>query len=96
MKVNFLYLPMDHHNSCNVGYAFVNFIHTKFILDFHEEFNGRRWDKFNSEKICELAYARIQGASSLMDHFQNTQNKNRSKCEDRKGRVAFEFNQCAF
>lgn len=52
MKINFLYLPIDHFNSCNVGYAFVNFIHAKFILDFYKEFNGRRWDRFNSEKIC--------------------------------------------
>jgi len=72
MKINFLYLPIDNYNSCNVGYAFVNFIHTKFILEFYNEFNGRRWDRFNSEKICELAYARIQGTTSLMNHFQNT------------------------
>jgi hypothetical protein len=72
MKINFLYLPIDHYNSCNVGYAFVNFIHSKFIYDFYKEFNGRRWDRFNSEKICELAYARIQGTTNLMDHFQNS------------------------
>ena len=48
MKINFLYLPIDHYNACNVGYAFVNFIHTKFILEFHKQFNGRRWDRFNS------------------------------------------------
>jgi hypothetical protein len=72
MKINFLYLPIDQFNSCNVGYAFVNFIHTKFILDFYKEFSGRKWDRFNSEKICELAYARIQGTTSLMDHFQHS------------------------
>ena len=48
MKVNFLYLPIDQYNSCNVGYAFVNFIHAKFIIDFYKEFCGRRWDRFNS------------------------------------------------
>lgn len=72
MKFNFLYLPIDNYNSCNVGYAFVNFIHTKFIKDFYMEFNGKKWNKFNSEKICELAYARIQGTVSLIDHFQNS------------------------
>jgi len=51
-KINFLYLPIDPYNTCNVGYGFANFIHTKFILEFHEEFNGRRWDCYNSEKIC--------------------------------------------
>ena len=52
MHINFLYLPIDHSNACNVGYAFANFIHTKFIFEFYQEFNGRRWDRFNSEKIC--------------------------------------------
>lgn len=79
MKINFLYLPIDHFNSCNVGYAFVNFIHAKFILDFYKEFNGRRWDRFNSEKICELAYARIQGTTNLMDHFQNSTGNQRAR-----------------
>ena len=52
LKINFLYLPIDQFNTCNVGYAFVNFIHTKFILDFYKEFKGRKWNRFNSEKIC--------------------------------------------
>ena len=69
-KYNFFYLPIDYNNSCNVGYAFINFIHAKFISSFYQEFNGRKWNKFNSEKICSLAYARIQGTASLMNHFQ--------------------------
>jgi hypothetical protein len=87
-RINFLYLPIDHYNSCNVGYAFANFIHTKFIVEFYREFSGRRWDRYNSEKICELAYARIQGTTNLMDHFQtpNSQVRGRasSKGEERK------------
>jgi protein phosphatase 1 regulatory subunit 42 len=37
-----------------------------------EEFHGRRWPKFNSEKICKISYARIQGKNSLIQHFQNS------------------------
>lgn len=73
-KINFLYLPIDPNNYCNVGYAFVNFIDKKFIRAFYDEFNGRRWNKFNSDKICELAYARIQGTNSLINHFENSMN----------------------
>ena len=89
LKINFLYLPVDHYNACNVGYSFVNFIHTKFIPHFYREFSGRRWDRFNSEKICELAYARIQGATNLMDHFHAAQTRNRatSRTTEPKGRV---------
>jgi hypothetical protein len=85
-KVNFLYLPIDQYNQCNVGYAFVNFIHTKFIPDFYYEFNGRRWDKFNSEKRCELAYARIQGTNSLINHFENGLTSIKARKEERRGK----------
>lgn len=35
VKFDFFYLPIDYNNACNVGYAFINFIHTKFIVDFY-------------------------------------------------------------
>ena len=66
-----------------MGYAFANFIHTKFIFEFYKEFNGRRWDRYNSEKICELAYARIQGTTNLMDHFQNSSSQVRARASSK-------------
>jgi hypothetical protein len=50
-KYDFLYLPIDFKNKCNVGYAFINFICPKSICDFHATFNHRKWDKFNSDKV---------------------------------------------
>ena len=67
-----LYLPIDFRNKCNVGYAFVNFISTSAIPAFYEEFNFRQWDRFNSNKVCEITYARIQGKVSLITHFENS------------------------
>ena len=60
-KYDVFYLPIDFRNKCNVGYAFINFVDSIFILKFFEELNGKRWECFNSEKICEITYARIQG-----------------------------------
>jgi hypothetical protein len=37
-----------------------------------QAFNGKKWEKFNSEKVASLAYARIQGKSALIAHFQNS------------------------
>ena len=37
---DFVYLPIDFGNRCNVGYAFINFINSATILDFHAAFEG--------------------------------------------------------
>ena len=69
---DFLYLPIDFKNNCNVGYAFVNMVSTDFLPAFHATLHNNRWERFNSEKVCEIAYARIQGLEQLLDHFKNS------------------------
>lgn len=44
-----------------------------------QTFNGKKWEKFNSEKVASLAYARIQGKSALIAHFQNSSLMNEDK-----------------
>jgi hypothetical protein len=69
---DFFYLPIDFKNKCNVGYCFVNFIDPKFIVPFVSEFNGHRWKNFNSEKVCAVSFARIQGKAAMISRFQNS------------------------
>ncbi|KAL3522628.1 hypothetical protein ACH5RR_015462 [Cinchona calisaya] len=76
---DFLYLPIDFKNKCNVGYAFINMLAPSHIIRFYEEFNGKKWEKFNSEKVASLAYARIQGKVALVAHFQNSSLMNEDK-----------------
>ncbi|XP_022739842.1 protein MEI2-like 2 [Durio zibethinus] len=76
---DFLYLPIDFKNKCNVGYAFINMISPSHIISFHQAFNGKKWEKFNSEKVASLAYARIQGKAALVAHFQNSSLMNEDK-----------------
>eukprot|EP00850_Spirogloea_muscicola_P016532 SM000134S26975 [mRNA] locus=s134:296133:301171:- [translate_table: standard] len=71
---DFFYLPIDFKNKCNVGYAFINMITPLKIA-----FNGKKWEKFNSEKVASLAYARIQGKAALVSHFQNSSLMNEDK-----------------
>ena len=71
-KIDLLYLPIDFKNKCNVGYAFVNFISPSSIPAFYAEFNHRLWDRFNSNKVCEITYARIQSKVALIKHFLNS------------------------
>ena len=53
--------------------------------------DGRKWERFNSEKVASLAYARIQGTTALVSHFQNSSLMNEDGwCQpilfDREGR----------
>ncbi|KAG9159254.1 hypothetical protein Leryth_023125 [Lithospermum erythrorhizon] len=76
---DFLYLPIDFKNKCNVGYAFINMTEPTLIVPFYQALNGRKWEKFNSEKVASLAYARIQGKVALISHFQNSSLMNEDK-----------------
>ncbi|XP_020110261.1 protein MEI2-like 4 isoform X2 [Ananas comosus] len=76
---DFIYLPIDFKNKCNVGYAFINMINPQHIIPFYQSFNGKKWEKFNSEKVASLAYARIQGKAALIGHFQNSSLMNEDK-----------------
>ncbi|XP_076949648.1 protein MEI2-like 2 [Bidens hawaiensis] len=76
---DFLYLPIDFKNKCNVGYAFINMLSPTHIIPFYQAFNGKKWEKFNSEKVASLAYARIQGKMALVTHFQNSSLMNEDK-----------------
>ena len=69
---DFFYLPIDFDHDANVGYAFINFIDIKFIRDFYLTFNGRKWPVFNSDKVCKISYARIQGLGACTEHFENS------------------------
>jgi len=69
---DFFYLPIDFKNKCNVGYAFINFKHAFFLVAFYNEFNGKKWKRFNSEKICSITYGRVQGLKALIEHFRTS------------------------
>jgi len=70
MKYDFFYLPIDPNNNCNVGYGFINFVSPLFIPGFYADMNAKRWEKFNSEKVCQLTYARMQGLQAHLEHYQ--------------------------
>ena len=69
-KYDIFYLPIDYCNKCNLGFVFINFVDPLHIIDFYERYRGRKWKRFNSEKICELVYAKIQGKRELVSHFE--------------------------
>ncbi|CAN6994672.1 unnamed protein product [Brassica rapa subsp. trilocularis] len=68
---DFLCLPIEFKNKCNMGYAFVNMVSPLHIVPFQQTFSGKVWENFNSGKVASLAYAEIQGKSALASYMQN-------------------------
>lgn len=87
-KYDFFYLPIDFKNRCNLGFAFINFIDHQDIVHFYEIWNNRKWELFHSEKVCEIAYARIQGKEALLNNYIQ---KNPSMVDDKQYRPALFF-----
>ena len=56
-----------------------NLLARLLCINVVQAFNGKRWEKFNSEKVASLAYARIQGKAALVTHFQNSSLMNEDK-----------------
>jgi len=64
-QFDFVYLPIDFKNKCNVGYGFINFRSSAVCDDFIAKFNGVDVRKclpgLNSKKIAGVTPARVQG-----------------------------------
>ncbi|CAH2045420.1 unnamed protein product [Thlaspi arvense] len=69
---DFVYLPMDFNNKCNVGYGFVNMTSPEAAWRLYKTFHLQRWEVFNSRKICQVQYARVQGLENLKEHFKSS------------------------
>ena len=71
-KFDFLYLPVDFRNVANVGYAFINFDSESTLEEFRNLFEGYKLPGFNSQKVCSVGYARVQGLSANVEHYKNS------------------------
>ncbi|GAU17629.1 hypothetical protein TSUD_255040 [Trifolium subterraneum] len=69
--LDFFYLRVKNNDrNKNVGYAFINFVAPSKIVSFYQAFNGKNWDKVESEKVVSLAYARVQGMQALIMEYE--------------------------
>ncbi|TVU36123.1 hypothetical protein EJB05_18039, partial [Eragrostis curvula] len=69
---DFVYLPIDFNNKCNVGYGFVNLTSPEAAVRLYKAFHRQPWEVYNSRKICQVTYARVQGLEALKEHFKNS------------------------
>ena len=98
---DFFYLPIDfRNNNGNLGYAFLNLKDPRDIVALVEDFSGKRWERYKSDKVCEIAYAHIQGKQALMEHFRcsrlmNKHHKYRPLVADDSGQLCDYLSECA-
>jgi len=75
-KLDFIYLPIDFKNKCNVGYAFLNFRTAEACARFASEYhlcNSRdKLPGYNSKKVCEVSAARFQGCEENVRRLQTS------------------------
>jgi hypothetical protein len=76
LDMDFLYLPIDFRNLCNVGYAFLSFRTPEACRRFADEFHQRNATEklpgFNSKKVCEVSEARCQGREENVRRLQGS------------------------
>eukprot|EP00450_Noctiluca_scintillans_P032137 CAMPEP_0194550332 /NCGR_PEP_ID=MMETSP0253-20130528/95654_1 /TAXON_ID=2966 /ORGANISM="Noctiluca scintillans" /LENGTH=887 /DNA_ID=CAMNT_0039397771 /DNA_START=61 /DNA_END=2725 /DNA_ORIENTATION=- len=62
---DFVYMPMDFHKHCNMGYATINFKSPVTCKRFRKTFNGLQnsvgLSARNNAKVFEVTYTRVQG-----------------------------------
>jgi hypothetical protein len=72
-SIDFLYLPTDFENKCNLGYAFINFIDGASARRFQQEFNEKKLPGCRrSTKVLAVQPARVQGVSQNVRRFRNS------------------------
>jgi regulator of sigma D len=84
---DFFYLPMDLSAHSNVGYAFINFASSQELIAFYTKFHKQKWKRHKSQKICEIAFGRLQGKKELISQFRERNNRATIPKEDRKSVV---------
>ena len=68
-KFDVVYLPKDYTNNYNLGFGFINFIEPMHLVLFCDKYEGKKWNCFNSNKRCHLAYSKYQGKKDLIKYI---------------------------
>lgn len=77
---DFFYAPLDFKSKCNLGYAFINCISHEEATRLWHTLKGQRLvnpaivsgPALKSTKTCEVSWARIQGLTANVKHYQSS------------------------
>jgi len=72
---DFLYAPIDFGTMGNVGYAFVNFIHSASASQCQQVVDGYTFKKHQQKtrtKVAKVSVAHLQGLQANIRHYENS------------------------
>ena len=68
-NINYVYLPYDKKNNKFLGFAFVNVVNYKTLIQIHHKLYGRKLDNYEMKKNIEICYSKVQGKNELIQMF---------------------------
>lgn len=68
-NINYLYLPFDKVINRNLGFAYVNVVNYKNIINLYNRIIDYNFENLNFNKAVEVYYSKVQGKNSLSKMF---------------------------
>ena len=68
-NINYMYLPYDKKNNKFLGFAFVNVVNYKTLIQIHKKLYGKKLDNYRMTKNIEICYSKVQGKNELIQMF---------------------------
>ncbi len=69
-NINYLYLPFDKYSNKNLGFAFVNMVNYRSIIQLYNKLKEYKFDKFEMKRPIEICYSKVQGKNELSQMFK--------------------------
>ena len=70
-NINYLYLPFDRNTNLNEGFAILNIINYKNVINICNRLNSVHMEDYQLLKPIEITYSKIQGKDKLTQLFWN-------------------------
>ena len=68
-NINYVYLPFDKKKNKYLGFAFVNVVNSKTLIQIHNKLYGKKLDNYQMKKNIEICYSKVQGKNELIQMF---------------------------
>ena len=68
-NINYLYLPFDKVMNRNLGFAFVNVVNYKNIINLYNRLKEFKFQNDEFKNIIEINYSKVQGKNNLSKMF---------------------------